>query len=78
LSFLLNLLHSAVLVLSLNWAHVKKKYAKEKSRADGCSTSDLVRQFRHKFKIDIQFAIAAGLGAMIQVAGQPWGDLGSA
>ena len=56
----------------------RRKCAKEKSRADGCSTSDLVRQFRHKFKIDIQFAIAAGLGAMIQVAGQPWGDLGSA
>ena len=56
----------------------RRKCAKEKSRADGCSTSDLVRQFRHKFKIDIQFAIAAGLGAMIQVAGQPWGDLGYA
>jgi hypothetical protein len=48
----------------------RRKCAKEKSRADGCSTSDLVRH--------IQFAIAAGLGAMIQVAGQPWGDLGSA
>jgi hypothetical protein len=56
----------------------RRKCAKDKSRPDGCSTSDLVRQFRHKFKIDIQFAIAAGLGAMIQAAGQPWGDLGSA
>ncbi len=55
----------------------RRKCAKDKSRADGCSTSDLVRQFRHKFKTDIQFAIAAGLGAMIQAAGQPWGDLGS-
>ena len=54
----------------------RRKCAKEKSRADACSTSDLVRQFRHKFKIDIQFAIAAGLGAMIQAAGQPWGALG--
>ena len=56
----------------------RRKCAKDKSRADGCSTSDLVRQFRHKFKLDIQFAIAAGIGAMIQAAGQPWGDLGSA
>ena len=56
----------------------RRKCAKDKSRADGLSTSDLVRQFRHKFKIDIQFAIAAGLGAMIQAAGQAWGDLGSA
>ena len=56
----------------------RRKCAKDKSRADGCSTSDLVRQFRHKFKVDIQFAIAAGLGAMIQAAGQPWGGLGPA
>src|SRR4051812_3211787 len=56
----------------------RRKCSADKSRADGCSTSDLVRQFRHKFKLDIQFAIAAGLGAMIQAAGQPWGDLGSA
>ena len=56
----------------------RRKCAKDKSRKDGCSTADLVRQFRHKFKVDIQFAIAAGLGAMIQAAGQPWGDLGSA
>jgi len=56
----------------------RRKCAKDKDRKDGCSTADLVRQFRHKFKVDIQFAIAAGLGAMIQAAGQPWGDLGSA
>ena len=47
----------------------RRKCAKDKSRKDGCSTADLVRQFRHKFKVDIQFAIAAGLGAMIQAAG---------
>ena len=29
----------------------RRKCAKDKSRADGCSTSDLVRQFRHKFKL---------------------------
>jgi hypothetical protein len=56
----------------------RRKCVKNKCRTDGCSTSDLVRQFRHKFKVDIQFAIAAGLGAMIQAAGQPWGGLGPA
>ena len=35
-------------------------------RADGCSTDDLVRNFRHRFKIGVQMAIATGLGAMIQ------------
>ncbi len=55
----------------------RRKCSKEK-RLDGCSTSDLVRQFRHKFKCGIQLAIAAGLGAMIQAAGQPWGNLGPA
>src|SRR5687767_12630052 len=33
----------------------RRKCAADKSRTDGYSTSDLVRQFRHKFKIDIQF-----------------------
>ena len=46
-------------------------------RADGLSTSELVRQFRHRFKVGAQLAIAAGLGAMIQGAGQPWGGLGA-
>ena len=45
-------------------------------RADGCSTDDLVRSFRHRFKIGVQMAIATGLGAMIQAAGQPWGSIG--
>ena len=45
-------------------------------RADGCSTDDLVRQFRHRFKIGIQMAVASGLGAMILAAGQPWGGIG--
>ena len=45
-------------------------------RADGCSTDDLVRNFRHRFKIGVQMAIATGLGAMIQAAGQPWGSIG--
>ena len=52
------------------------KLKKQGRRADGCSSSDLVRQFRHKFKVGVQLAIASGLGAMIQAAGQPWGGLG--
>lgn len=55
----------------------RKKCIKNGARADGCSTVDLVRQFRHKFKVSVQFAMAAGLGAMIQAAGQPWGGLGA-
>ena len=56
----------------------KKKCVKQGSRADGCSTNELVRQFKHRLKIGIQLAIAAGLGAMIQAAGQPWAGIGSA
>ena len=52
------------------------KCVKMGARSDGCSTDDLVRQFRHRFKIGVQLAIAAGMGSMIQAAGQPWGDLG--
>ena len=55
----------------------RRKCVKQGTRANGTSTSDLVRQFRHKFKVGIQFAMAAGLGAMIQAAGQPWGGLGA-
>ena len=55
----------------------RRKCVKQGARANGTSTSDLVRQFRHKFKVGIQFAMAAGLGAMIQAAGQPWGGLGA-
>jgi hypothetical protein len=54
----------------------RKKCMKHGARADGCSTLDLVRKFRYKFKVAIQFAMAAGLGSMIQAAGQPWGGLG--
>ena len=53
------------------------KLKKQGRRDDGCSTSDLVRKFRHKFKVGIQLAIASGLGAMIHSAGQPWGGLGN-
>jgi len=52
------------------------KCAKEGRRSDGCTTADLVREFRHKLKVAVQLAVAAGLGAMICAAGQPWQGLG--
>jgi hypothetical protein len=55
----------------------RRKLVKTGRRNDGCSTSELVRNFRHKFKVGIQLAMASGLGAMIQAAGQPWGDIGA-
>ena len=54
------------------------KCAKAGRRADGCLPADLVREFRHKLKVNLQLAVAAGLGAMIQAAGQPWRGLGEA
>jgi hypothetical protein len=54
----------------------KRKLTKSGSRADGYTTSELVHKFRHKIKIGVQEAIAAGLGSMIQAAGRPWGGLG--
>lgn len=56
----------------------RRKCAKESPRADGCTAAELVYQFRHKLKVGVQLAIAAGLGAMIQAAGQPWRGLGDA
>ena len=47
------------------------KQTKHARRSNGCSTEDLVQQFRHKLKIGVQFAVASGLGNMIQAAGQP-------
>jgi hypothetical protein len=56
----------------------RRKCASGGHRADGCTVPDLVREFRHKLKVNLQIAVAAGLGAMIQAAGQPWGSLGMA
>lgn len=50
----------------------RRKCAKVSPRADGCTVPDLVRQFRHKLRVDIQLALAAGLGAMINAAGLAW------
>ena len=50
----------------------KRRCTKEGKRADGCKVLDLVRNFRDRFKLSIQVAIAAGLGGMINAAGQHW------
>ena len=42
----------------------------EGSRPDGFSVNQLVTQFRHKLKLSIQFALASGVGAMINMAGR--------
>ena len=51
----------------------KRKLIKDGTRADGYTTSQLLHRFRHRLKIGVQEAIAAGLGAMICSAGRPWG-----
>jgi hypothetical protein len=56
----------------------RRKCAKIGARSDGFTVQELVRSFRHKLKVEVQLAIAAGLGQMIQAAGQAWGGLGPA
>jgi hypothetical protein len=41
-------------------------------RADGCKPLDLVRDFRHRLRIGIQMAVAAGCGEMLSRCGQAW------
>ena len=41
-------------------------------RADGCKAADLVRDFRHRLRIGVQMAVAAGCGEMLCRAGQAW------
>lgn len=50
-----------------------KKCEREGARPDGCCATDLVRAFRQKFKLNVQLAIASGLGSMLLTAGQPFG-----
>ena len=50
-----------------------KKCENEGARPDGCSSADLIRSFRQRFKLNVQLAIAAGLGGMLLTAGQPFG-----
>ena len=54
------------------------KCCKEGRRADGYTTADRVRQFRHRLKIGVQTAVACGLGTMMQFAGMSWRGLGPA
>lgn len=49
------------------------KCIRDGDQSNGHSTVDLVRSFRHRFKMAIQVAIAAGMGNMIQAAGHPQG-----
>ena len=50
-----------------------KKVEREGARPDGCNKADMVRSFRQKFKLNVQLAIASGLGGMLLTAGQPFG-----
>ena len=51
-----------------------KKCEREGPRPDGCNTTDLIRSFRQKFKINVQLAVASGFGGMLLTAGQPFGN----
>jgi hypothetical protein len=42
-----------------------KKCERDGTRADGCNSADLIRSFRQKFKLNVQLAIASGLGGML-------------
>jgi hypothetical protein len=48
------------------------KCEREGPRADGCKVLDLVRDFRHRLRIGLQLAIAAGCGEMLHRAGRAW------
>jgi hypothetical protein len=50
-----------------------KKCERDGARLDGCNKQDMVRAFRQKFKLNVQLAIASGLGGMLLTAGQPMG-----
>ena len=49
----------------------RRKCVNQGKRSNGTSTDELVRRFRHRFKMTVQFAVAAGVGNMIQAAGHP-------
>ena len=56
----------------------KRKCSKDGRRSDGWTTAELARRFRHSLKMGVQTAVAAGIGTMIQTAGQSWRGLGPA
>ena len=43
------------------------------SRADGLTPKELIADFRHRIKTDLQFAMAVGMGNMICDADLPTG-----
>ena len=49
------------------------KCEKAGKRVDGVSALNLVREFRSKLYVDVQFALAAGCGEMLCRVGQAWG-----
>ena len=50
-----------------------KKCEREGARADGCNSTDMIRAFSQRFKLNVQLATASGLGGMLLTAGQPFG-----
>jgi len=49
----------------------RMKCKRAPSRADGIPAKELVQDFRHKLKLNLQFAMAIGMGNMITQAGLP-------
>ena len=50
----------------------RKHLLTEPPRIDGLTPQALVRFFRHRLKLSVQFALASGYGAMLNAAGGPW------
>jgi hypothetical protein len=50
----------------------RSKCEREGKPADGCKTLDRVRDFRHRLRVGVQMAIAAGCGEMLCRAGRAW------
>lgn len=59
----------------LDWLVDKRRSLAEQAgaRADGLKPLEITREFKHKLRMGIQMAIAAGSGEMFHAAGQPWG-----
>ena len=59
-------------IIMLDWLVDKRRSLAEQegARADGVKPLELVRKFKHKLKMGIQMAIAAGSGEMFHAAGR--------
>ena len=44
-------------------------------RSDGLTVSELVQSFRHRLKVNLQFAVAVGMGNLVLQAGLAHGAL---